>query len=335
MGGGTDPQKAGLKEVGLSWELILVNVSDADEQFTLELDLKYTWIARGFKDAWEAAGKPNPKGAECKKLIEKCWDPRLRIANVAGEEEKVSTVTLCVDFKTGRMHRFAKHRVTCSESLELHRFPFDRQLLAIHVSTFRDTDEVIFVPYDKRPSRNSSRAGRWKVYNERQPLLIIPHHTSKGLIATSNRAYHRVFIAIEAERDANWYITHFIIPHCVIIAMNANVTLIPRNDVADRNAVTLTLLLTAVGMRLFASSPSLPALLPRSPSLCIPVYLMRFTRCGHAAAPCSRASPPSPTHAHLPSCARPRRPFPACTQPSSSCSCQRCPRRGTRRSSTG
>ncbi|KAG8468365.1 hypothetical protein KFE25_013448 [Diacronema lutheri] len=236
-------------EVGMSWELILESINDADEQFSVELDLKYTWIARGFARDWKAAGSPAANTPEMAELVRGCWDPKLRIANVADREEVASDFTLCLDPSQGRMHRYTKIRLTCSETLELHRFPFDRQLLAIQLTTYRDTNEVVFVPYEGRSSLNKSRAGRWKLHNGPSPLFVVPSTDSRGLIATSGRAYHRAFITIEAERDANWYITHFILPHCVIIAMNVNVTLISRNEVADRNSVTLTLLLTAVAFQ--------------------------------------------------------------------------------------
>ena len=57
------------------------------------------------------------------------------------------------------------------------------------------------------------------------------------------------FISIEAERDFWWYVMHFILPHMVILMMNANVIIIPRNEVGDRNSVTLTLLLTTVAFQ--------------------------------------------------------------------------------------
>lgn len=102
--------------------------------------------------------------------------------------QQVSNFTQCFNPALGRMHRYTKMRIVCSEMLELHRFPFDRQLLAVHLSTFRDMSEVVFVPYENRPSLNKSRTARWKVYNHNDPLFIVPSVTSSGLIATSGRA---------------------------------------------------------------------------------------------------------------------------------------------------
>jgi hypothetical protein len=34
--------------VGISWELIIISISDAEELFVCEVDLKYTWFAKGW-----------------------------------------------------------------------------------------------------------------------------------------------------------------------------------------------------------------------------------------------------------------------------------------------
>mmetsp|Transcript_29114 Transcript_29114/g.85358 ORF Transcript_29114/g.85358 Transcript_29114/m.85358 type:complete len:452 (+) Transcript_29114:38-1393(+) len=246
---GEPMENAGRVRVGISFELVLLSISDAEETFKVELDIKYTWQARGFYESYVRGGRPRKDSREFEALVEDCWDPHVRISNVDGTEELVSNKTICVDIDTGRMHRYTKYRVALAEGLELERFPFDRQCLGIHLHTFRDTSEVIFGPYDGRPSLVTSRANRWKLYNNYDPLMLIPDPASLGLIATSGRSYHRAFIVLEVERDYHWYLVHFFLPHAIILVMNANVVVIDRNFVADRCAVTLTMLLTAVAFQ--------------------------------------------------------------------------------------
>lgn len=42
------PANESLTEVGISWEMTLESVDDANEHFAVELDLKYTWLVRVF-----------------------------------------------------------------------------------------------------------------------------------------------------------------------------------------------------------------------------------------------------------------------------------------------
>jgi hypothetical protein len=44
-------------------------------------------------------------------------------------------------------------------------------------------------------------------------------------------------------------VIHFILPHMVILMMNGNIVCMDRNDLGDRNSVTLTLLLTTVAFQ--------------------------------------------------------------------------------------
>jgi len=136
-----------IREVGIAWELWIISISDADESFTVELDLKYTWIARGFAAQYAAAGSPHDRSERMGELIAKCWMPYVHVNNVHEEIQEVSEKVNCVDPTTGRMHCFSKVRCKCSETLELHRFPFDRQWLTVHIGTYRDIGEVVFVPY--------------------------------------------------------------------------------------------------------------------------------------------------------------------------------------------
>ncbi|KAG8464952.1 hypothetical protein KFE25_012315 [Diacronema lutheri] len=246
-----------IREVGIAWELWIISISDADESFTVELDLKYTWIARGFAAQYAAAGSPHDRSERMGELIAKCWMPYVHVNNVHEEIQEVSEKVNCVDPTTGRMHCFSKVRCKCSETLELHRFPFDRQWLTVHIGTYRDIGEVVFVPYPGRPCFNNTRASRWTLKHTIEPMLIVPDPQSAGLVASSGRSYHRCFISIEAERDFWWYVMHFILPHMVILMMNANVIIIPRNEVGDRNSVTLTLLLTTVAFQ-FLLVPEVP-----------------------------------------------------------------------------
>lgn len=191
--------------MGISFELNLQEVNDAMEVFQVELDLKYTWIAANFAEVYERHKKPPPNSKAFDEMVKEIWMPQLRIQNLAGNEEVASSKILCFDTSKGLMHKYLKLRVTCAESLELHRFPFDRQLLAIVITSWRDTSEVTFVPYPGRVSLARITASRWKLVNAESPMLVIPAPESAGLRATSGRSYHRAIIVLEAERDWHWY----------------------------------------------------------------------------------------------------------------------------------
>jgi hypothetical protein len=190
--------------VGISWELAIISISDAEEHFVCEVDLKYTWFAKGWVEDYEAAGQPLRGGDEFRRLVDNCWDPLVHIYNAVNLPDEVSKFTFCLDAATGQMHRFHKLRAACSENLELHFFPFDRQWLAVQIATFHDISDVVFVPYTGRICFNRSRASRWHLRHQTDPLLVIPDTQSHGLLASSGRLYHKCYITSEAVRDFWW-----------------------------------------------------------------------------------------------------------------------------------
>jgi hypothetical protein len=191
--------------VGICWELSIITISDAEENFQLELDLKYTWFALGWAEEYRAAGMPKRGTPAFRELVESCWAPLLYVNNAIDIPDDVSLHTICVDETTGQMHRYHRMRCTCSVNLDLHWFPFDRQWLEVQIGTFRDISEVVFAPYPGRPCLNSSRGSRrWHLMHRKAPMLVVPDPDSRGFRASSGRLYQKCYIAIEAVRDSWW-----------------------------------------------------------------------------------------------------------------------------------
>lgn len=211
-----DTSKTGAEnEVEICWELWLLEVADFAESFTVEIDLKYRWVPRGFEEAYINARSPAKGTGAYQELIDKCWDPEIAVFNAITAVETVATHTF-LDDTTKKMHRFRKLRCTCSENLDLLFFPFDRQWLSLTIGTYRSISDVVFVPY--KASRNATRdAGQTKRADGEEGLLCRAgcHASHRPLPAPApSRVQDRV--CGNHSRATRWSLMHAADPMLVI-----------------------------------------------------------------------------------------------------------------------
>merc|ERR1712205_89259 len=139
---------------------------------------------------------------------------------------------------------------TFRDAFDLHRFPFDTQNLTIVVSsnhpqpsfTSPSTGPLVSLCHDPctmTARGDSSQNSEFVVAT--QPLISIdPSHTKFAILD----------VEINATRNYLFYVCKIMLPTFFITTMGSAVVVVPRNNVADRMSITLTLVLTSVAFNL-------------------------------------------------------------------------------------
>mmetsp|Transcript_14277 Transcript_14277/g.38485 ORF Transcript_14277/g.38485 Transcript_14277/m.38485 type:complete len:275 (+) Transcript_14277:3-827(+) len=174
------------------------------------------------------------------------------------------------DPSKGQVFCYLKYRASFYEILELQNFPFDRQILHIDVSSFRPTKELTFAPFPRRrnkifgmpislwdimstedPEKSTRICGGWcmprSTVRDPQPTIVVPEKDLQT--AADDLTYPRASFEIAVERRCEYYLWNVILVVWATVGMSYTIYSIDPADVADRMAITTTLLLTLVAFK--------------------------------------------------------------------------------------
>lgn len=160
-------------------------------------------------------------------------------------------------------------RGTFAESLELERFPLDMQELGIEVQSERH-------PIVPGPNVRTKHAMRLTFVDSDEPrpvtlrtsgvtirgtLRLRALTASVGTTFSGESKRSNVYAAVRAcvvvERRPGYFISNVALPSWIATTLSALSFAVPREDLADRLSITLTMLLTAAAYKIIVSS-SLP-----------------------------------------------------------------------------
>ena len=242
------------------------NVDTVSGSFTAEGYVYAFWEWLGNDASFKAMCQLD--AAEREQAITRDFDPEIMFLNsvglVAMQENRFTSCTpgsaYSQIFESQRvvMQTF-KCVATFRESYELQTFPFDTQPLNIVVTSKKTVKDIEF---DVSSHALSIMQRQHIVLPEFQitGLEWLAYDTERTRFVQNQQRknYPLLYIAVISRRNTHFYIWNVVAPMFVLVGMGASSFAIPRDIVAERLSVTLTLVLTT-----FTFKTSISQWLPR------------------------------------------------------------------------
>ncbi len=235
------PVRAGVFLVSLN------GVAERDETFDADLYLSFRW-----HDPRLAFQGSEPhrflEDAAVTRLGE-IWWPQLEFVNTA--EASITNRLLEIEPDGGVYYRIGMTS-DFRASLDLRRFPFDRQTLAVRVQSFTWTsDQMVFVP-------DATRVG----FSPESPFEGLRVTGVDAVVERSHVAGWELdfseFVArIDVRRQSAFFVWTVFVPVTLIFLISCAMFVVPLDEFAERLGIALTALLACVATQ-FAISFNLP-----------------------------------------------------------------------------
>lgn len=236
--------------------LFLIDIMDLDQMagtFTAEFDVVARWQdpAAGFDPAEEGEDLRVYTGKRAEALLDEVWDPGVFAVNVVGSREMGQlTVTEAPDGILTLRLRMVR---TVRAALDFRRFPFDRQVLPVHVESFLyDEDELVILPLEDFSGFDASfDMPEWEVVGLTTARASHPRRQEMG------RPYDRLSFLVHMKRLIGYYIWKIMLPMAIIVMVSWVVFWMSGEMLGRRAGVSSTGMLTVIAYQ-FVIAGSLP-----------------------------------------------------------------------------
>jgi hypothetical protein len=202
-----------------------------------------------------SAFDPETEGAWTRRHIgtsieDPLWNIKLHVSNGIGAIEVTQRLVEIDANGSIRASGFFNSEV--ATGFDLRHFPFDRQVLEIHLESFvYDTRFVRFVTDDRLVSVSDEiQSTEWRVDG-------IHAHVTEHRKARQDLPYSRAVVSIDVSREWGFYLSKLWVPLALIVALSWSVFWMSDESLANRIRIAATAFLTVVAYQ-FAVSGSLP-----------------------------------------------------------------------------
>ena len=242
----------GTRPVQVAAGFFLVNLSgvaERSETFDADLYLSVRW-----HDARLAFA-----GTERKRFLEEAavdqlktmWWPQIEFVNTAQPAVTNRALDISPD---GSVRYELGVTATFRADLDLRRFPFDRQTLAVRIQSFIWTDDqLVFVTDPTRIGFNPNST--FEGLTVTRVTTEVRQHELTGW--TAAESYSEFAASIDVERQAAFYLWTVFTPVVLIFLISCTIFVVHIEAFADRIGISLTALLACVATQ-FAISFNLP-----------------------------------------------------------------------------
>ncbi|GBG29971.1 Betaine receptor acr-23 [Hondaea fermentalgiana] len=253
--------------VGTACELRLISVDDVNEIFKVAV-----LVHCHFENPNYCRASGNPAEDEFvrdkKYDVDEYYVPKISLTNVIESQWEDDEVTVRVNRCTGIIWTTNKNTYDINESLELFSFPFDRQLFRVCFKSPNAALQEWALPVDildldpvmkngKVISENDSKyfvsceMNSWSMVD----LQVTLDQRDPDPVSLTAAEFE---IAIMAERNPIYYLNNYVVVMYIIVLLNiGNMALSLTEQVGERLAASLTLLLSAVAFK-FVLGSTLP-----------------------------------------------------------------------------
>lgn len=206
----TLPRDKGLP-IAVQAAATVLSIESFDEnagKFRATVDLRLRWADSRLASGQDGSGTPETlRGSAAEARMKEIWTPPVRIANQAGEAE-LSEYGLKI-YPTGQTELL--HRVTADFTVDVNveRFPFDRQKLAVEISADGLTTAEMVLRFDQsdidfsRPSVHAELGG-WTI-----GLIDLKSAPQPGWY---NGTHARVVASLDIQRKLGLVVASIFIP---------------------------------------------------------------------------------------------------------------------------
>lgn len=264
-----------LVEAGVATEIKLISVNDAEETFKVSVLIHVHFTLGGTDEGidfgklstrenktYQKYSKPDEMavdGFERVHDFHNIYTPTIVMVNCIDTQLQKFDETVRFNKKTGIIWISYYNTLTIAESLELQKFPFDRQLFRILfkspdaklVDWKLDTEMLDFpLPRDAPKDGPQSRARHvvaCELKNWFMIDFIVETHQEDNDPASLTKG--EFSITIRAERDPKYFFFNFFVALFFIVLANVTSVSISPEFIADRHSLNLTVFLTLVAYK--------------------------------------------------------------------------------------
>ncbi|MFM8982619.1 MAG: hypothetical protein ACKOLA_06870, partial [Spartobacteria bacterium] len=228
----------------------LVNLTSVDEKaetFDADIYLEFSW--RDDRLAHTSGERLIYAEDAVTDKLKEIWWPQLEFVNASKPEITNQTLEIKKDGEVVLNYGLSS---TFRASLDLHRFPFDRQTLSVRVESFlSDSTELVF-------RVNKTKTG-FEESNNFEGLRVTGVDADVGSVTVHGweQEFSEYRANIHVQRSSAFYIWTVFGPVVLIFMICSTVHVVPAEQLADRVQICLTALLACVATQ-FTLSFSLP-----------------------------------------------------------------------------
>jgi len=229
----------------------------------VELDfyLKLNWISEKWK------GKTDDEFQDDEtRFDDDWWEPGVEVVNGIElnkliEKEEAFWIEFPEDGVLAYTQRFIG---TVFSMMELHDFPFDRQIIPITFESFHwKADDMILLRLEQHGHQTPPLPGKdWKTMSPEVKLLewsveAINVLEKLNYYSFEDRTYSQVCVEVVITRDSGYYLRQVISMVILIVIMSWSIFFMPGAGLPERTGITVTLFLAAIAFN-FVVGGSLP-----------------------------------------------------------------------------
>jgi hypothetical protein len=238
--------EAGLFVVDIS------NINEVDNTFDAEFDIVAYWSdpRLAFDAEEEGSGRRVYIGQRSERLRTQIWNAQGSAANAVGAWRLIGQkITVFAD---GKLMIEARMAATLRALLDYSRFPFDRQILPVHIESYAwDRDIVVLRPLPEATEFHPSfQLTEWDVVNVTSSISEVNRPRAPV-------PFSRLTCNIEISRKAGFYVWKIFVPLFVIVAISWVVFWMGREALGRRAGVSVTGILTVIAYQ-FIVAESIP-----------------------------------------------------------------------------
>jgi hypothetical protein len=249
----TPPSENGPVDVAVG--LYLIDISDINESnntFQTELDIIALW--KDPRLAFDAAAEGSDRriyvGDASERFRTQIWNAQGSAANAVGQMTLINQkITVFTD---GRLMLEVRLAATLRAILDYSRFPFDTQVLPVHIESFGwNRDVVRLRPLPEQTGFDPSfQLAEWTVVGVEPTLAEIKRPRDPV-------PYSRLTYSITIDRKTGFYLWKIFLPLLVIVAITWIVFWMNREMLGRRAGVSVTGILTIIAYQ-FVVSDTIP-----------------------------------------------------------------------------
>ena len=242
--------ESAFKKVGILVQLELIKVSDVDQTFVLDFCLTSQWI--------EPSADDDKQYDVMTQLMEKpTWTPSLQFYGTVGE---MTTLLEPSYFRCKNVYYcYYNWIITFKDTLEMERFPFDRQILNVNGFSI-NSDFIDFMPEYGIPPCVFEEHVNTCIRLKSQKDSWLAENVSLEVSKDGNDS--EMEIQLKLTRRPEFYMLNIVLINFLIVTISLTVYTIDAQDFATRISILETNLLTAVAFKFVINAyiPSIPYL---------------------------------------------------------------------------
>jgi hypothetical protein len=249
----TPPSENGPVDVTAGVYVIdISDISETDNTFQAEIDVIAFWNdpRLAFDAETEGTDRQVYIGAASERFRTRIWNAQGSAANAVGRWESINQkITIFAD---GRIMTEIRLAAKLRAVLDFARFPFDTQVLPVHIESFAWNRDVVRIkPFPEQTGFDPSfQLAEWTVKDVSTTVTEITRPRDPV-------PYSRLTCNITIDRKTGFYLWKIFLPLLVIVAISWVVFWMNREMLGRRAGVSVTGILTVIAYQ-FVVSEALP-----------------------------------------------------------------------------